>query len=56
MPGIPDEGYAAAYVAGAAPDRAETWTVAGAGHTGGLDTAPDEWSTRVVGFLGVTLR
>jgi hypothetical protein len=53
---VPDEANAAAYVAAGAPDRVETWTVAGAGHTGGLDTAPDEWATRVVGFLRDALR
>jgi pimeloyl-ACP methyl ester carboxylesterase len=53
---IPDEGHAAAYVAAAAPGRVETWTVVGSGHTGGLDTAPDEWATRVVGFLRSALR
>jgi hypothetical protein len=45
---VPDEGHAAAYVATGAPDRVASWTVAGAGHTGGLARAPDEWATRVV--------
>jgi dienelactone hydrolase len=53
---VPDEGHAAAYVASGAPDRVAIWTVAGAGHTGGLATAPDEWATRVVGFLRDALR
>jgi dienelactone hydrolase len=47
----PDEGHAAAYVATAAPERVETWTVERAGHTGGLRVAPDEWTARVVSFL-----
>lgn len=51
----PDEGRAAAYVAAGAPDRVETWTVASAGHTDGLEVAPDEWTDRVVTFLTDTL-
>ncbi len=51
----PDEGHAAAYVAGGAPDRVETWTVENAGHTDGLEVAPDEWTDRVVTFLTDTL-
>jgi hypothetical protein len=49
--GMPDEGNAASYVETAAPDRVEIWTVAQAGHIGGLRTAPDEWESRVIGFL-----
>lgn len=49
--GVPDEASSAAYVAGAAPERVEVWTVPGAAHVGGLATAPDEWSDRVTGFL-----
>jgi pimeloyl-ACP methyl ester carboxylesterase len=48
---MPDEGHAAAHIAGGAPDRVETWTVAGAGHTAGLETAPEEWERRVTAFL-----
>ena len=33
------------------PDSVEVWTVADAGHTGGLATEPDEWEERVIGFL-----
>ncbi len=47
----PDEGYAAAGLRAAAPDRVEVWTVPGSDHTGGLSTAPEEWERRVVGFL-----
>jgi fermentation-respiration switch protein FrsA (DUF1100 family) len=53
---VATEGHAAEYIASAAPDRVTTWTVPDAGHTGGLDTAPDEWTDRVVDFLtGVLL-
>ena len=38
-------------MAAAAPERVEIWTVLGAGHTGGLSTAPGEWTDRVTGFL-----
>jgi pimeloyl-ACP methyl ester carboxylesterase len=48
---VADEQHAAAFIAGAAPDRVETWTVDGAGHTGGLRTAPGEWTSRVTTFL-----
>jgi hypothetical protein len=48
---MPDEGHAAAYLAAGAPDRVVVWTVEGAGHTGGLSTAPDEWEDRVITFL-----
>ena len=39
-----------------APSRVEVWTVPGADHTGGLATAPDAWTSRVVEFLTRTLR
>jgi uncharacterized protein len=48
---VADEGHAAAYVAAGAPDRVQTWTVPGAGHTDGLRTQPDEWEARVIAFL-----
>jgi dienelactone hydrolase len=48
---VPDEGHAAAHVAAGAPDRVQTWTVRGAGHTEGLETQPDEWEGRVIAFL-----
>lgn len=53
---MPDEGHAAAHLAGAAPDRVEVWTVPGAGHTDGLATDPEEWERRVVSFLDANLR
>jgi pimeloyl-ACP methyl ester carboxylesterase len=52
----PDEGYAAASLRGAAPDRVEVWKVPGSGHTGGLSTDPAEWERRVVGFLDRALQ
>jgi hypothetical protein len=51
----PDEANAAAYIASAAPDRVETWNVAGAAHTDGLAVAPEEWERRVIGFLADAL-
>ena len=51
----PDEGHAASYIAAAAPNRVETWTVQNAGHTGGLEVAPEEWAERVVAFLTAVL-
>lgn len=52
---VTDEGRAAAYIAAAAPDRAETWSITGAGHTAGLRTAAVEWERRVIGFLSGVL-
>jgi fermentation-respiration switch protein FrsA (DUF1100 family) len=52
---VADEAHAAAYIAGAAPDRVQTWTVEGAGHTDGLTVAPDEWERRVTMFLADAL-
>lgn len=43
-------------VAAVAPDRATSWVVEGAGHTGGLDAQPVAWEQRVVGFLDEALR
>ncbi|MET0902577.1 MAG: alpha/beta fold hydrolase [Acidimicrobiales bacterium] len=52
---VSDEGHAAAHMATGAPDRVQIWTVAGAGHTAGLATAPEEWEERVVSFLSDAL-
>jgi hypothetical protein len=52
---VADEGHAAAYIAGAAPDRVQTWTVDRAGHTDGLKVAPDEWERRLTSFLTTAL-
>jgi hypothetical protein len=53
---VPDEGRAAAYFRQTSPDNVEVWEVEGASHTGGLASAPDEWESRVVGFLDASLR
>ena len=53
--GVADEGHAARYIGAGAPDRVETWTVDGAGHTAGLATAPEEWTARVTRFLSDAL-
>ena len=47
----PDEQHAADELAAAAPGRVAIWTVAGAGHTDGLETNPTGWEQRVVRFL-----
>jgi dienelactone hydrolase len=47
---------AADHISSAAPDRVQVWTVPGADHTGGLETAPQDWSDRVVEFLNDALR
>ncbi|WP_116996639.1 alpha/beta hydrolase [Desertimonas flava] len=52
---VPDEAHAAAYIAGAAPDRVETWNVEGAAHTEGLAVSPAEWEHRVITFLAGAL-
>ena len=52
----PDEGYAASHVAAGAADRVQVWTVKDAGHTEGLEVAPDEWAGQVVTFLTEVLR
>lgn len=39
----------------ASPEAVEVWTVPGAGHVGGLRSAPSEWRRRVVGFLDEAL-
>ncbi len=48
---VADEGDAARHIRSGSPDTVEVWTVADAGHTGGLATEPDEWEERVIGFL-----
>jgi pimeloyl-ACP methyl ester carboxylesterase len=52
---VADEGHAAAFIARGAPERVQTWTVQGSGHTGGLERAPQEWEARVAAFLGAAL-
>jgi pimeloyl-ACP methyl ester carboxylesterase len=53
---VADETDAAEYLRTAAPERVTVWTVEGASHTGGLDTAPAEWESRVVSFFDEHLR
>ena len=48
---VADEGHAAAYLATGAPERVQIWTVPDSGHTGGLETRPEEWQRRVIAFL-----
>jgi pimeloyl-ACP methyl ester carboxylesterase len=48
---VPDESLAADHVQAGSSTGVATWTVAGAGHTQGLATAPDAWEERVVAFL-----
>jgi dienelactone hydrolase len=52
---VPDEQAVAARLQAAAPERVEVWVVPGAGHTGGLATAPEEWPARVLAFLDAAL-
>jgi len=51
----PDEANAAEYIASAAPGRVDRWVIAGASHTSGLRTSPDEWDRRVLEFLNGAL-
>lgn len=52
---VETEGLAADLLEEAAPSAVETWTVPGAGHTGGLRTEPEDWARRVLGFLDAAL-
>jgi dienelactone hydrolase len=52
---VADESRAAAFVAAAAPERVQLWTVPKAGHAEGLATRPAEWEARVIAFLEETL-
>lgn len=52
---VADEAHAAAHIAAGAPNRVQVWTVPSAGHTGGLQTQPEEWEARVVDFLADSL-
>jgi pimeloyl-ACP methyl ester carboxylesterase len=47
---VPDEGYATFHIAGDSAS-VQTWLVPGAGHTGALSRAPDQWRRTVVGFF-----
>lgn len=48
---VADESHSAEHVRARAPSSVSVWTVPGAGHTGGLETAPAEWEETVIGFL-----
>ena len=48
---VTTEADAAAYIASAAPQRVDTWTVDGAAHTDGLEVAAADWERRVIDFL-----
>ena len=52
---VAGEARAARYLAAGAPERVEVWVVPGAGHTGGLDTDPGSWTSRVTTFLDEAL-
>jgi hypothetical protein len=52
---VPDEGPAADYIRGSSTDAVQTWTIPGAGHTQGLEEAPDEWEQRVITFFAGSL-
>ncbi len=52
---VDTEQQAARFIAAGSPAAVQTWVVPGAGHTGGLDTDPDGWEERVVGFLDEAL-
>lgn len=51
----PDERSVASRLAAVDPARVEVWIVPGAEHVQALPTEPDEWQTRVVGFLDTAL-
>lgn len=52
---VPDESRAASYFQRSSPDTVDLWVVPDASHTGGLDTAAQEWEQRVTGFLDEAL-
>lgn len=52
---VDDESRAASYIQRGSPDTVEIWVVPDTGHTGGLDTHPEEWEERVVTFLDEAL-
>jgi len=52
---VADEMRVAERLAAAAPERVDTWVVAGSGHTGGLRAEPEEWERRVVSTLDEVL-
>ena len=52
---MPDEAHAADHIQGSRAADVQTWTVPGAGHTQGLETAPAEWEQGVIAFFADAL-
>lgn len=52
---VEEERLAAESIRSNAPESVTMWVVAGAEHTRGLATSPEEWARRVVGFLDTAL-
>ena len=52
---VPDESLAAHFLAAATPATVTVEEIPGAGHTRGLATAPEVWTTRVMAFLNSLL-
>ena len=52
---VEEEQHAAAHLEKGSSSNVTVWVVPDAGHTDGLDTAPDEWEERVIGFLADAL-
>ena len=48
---VAEEGHASRYIQDASPDTVDVWVATDTGHTGALDTHPDEWAARVTTFL-----
>jgi hypothetical protein len=52
---VATEVHSSRYIASASPETVEVWVVADTGHTGALDTHPDEWAQGVTAFLDEAL-
>jgi dienelactone hydrolase len=48
---VPDEGEAAGWIRGGAPDSVTVVELDGVGHTDGLEVDPERWVATVIGFL-----
>lgn len=53
---VADEQYAARALAANSTSNVHVWVVPAAGHTKGLQTAPQDWERRVVTFLDESLQ
>ena len=53
---VADESRAARYIRSGSPETVELWIAPDTSHTDALDTHPEEWEARVVGFLDDALR